>query len=429
MSNKGSAVWLAILPTILVGAGCSSGDGALPAASEAKAKEPVTIRVFDVNRMTEEDFNNLVAEPVRKKYPYITVEYVPGEVKTLQNITIDTGNSMDLALYWNGIFSEFSKYDLLMDMRSLVKSHNVDLSRYQDNMLTPVTGTKGELYGLPFYNQGNALYYNKDLFDRFAMAYPKDGLFWEDIVELTKKLYRTENGVTYYGYNYESEYRLQAPLSLGIVNESAGKAIVNNEQWAKVFTMLKTLRRDVQGGGKRGTFIQEFSKNRTAAMGGSVTSLLTTFKGLGQEGLNWDIAQFPSWKERPNISSFADLGVAGILKTSKHPEEAMLVAGMFVSDEVQLNLVSKAALVSPLKGQIFSDQFAKSIPELQDKRLTSIFKSKSAPFPEYGLGERFTEARGKLRNHMNKMFDGTEDVNTALRNAEEEINSLLRQGK
>jgi multiple sugar transport system substrate-binding protein len=425
-----------LVVVLLVFTGCGGqgdpgdqGASSAPAAAEVTKHEPVTLRMLDINRIDEENFNLLIAKPLSKKYPYITVEYVPGGLGEVKKLPVDTGNPMDLVLYWNGTISEFQKYDLLTDLRPMVKSHNIDLSQYQDNMLQPVTGTNNELYGLPFYNQGNALYYNKDLFDKFGVPYPKDGLFWEDVVDLAKKMHRVDNGVTYYGYNYESEYRLHAPLSLGVVNEAAGKSVVNSEQWAKVLNMIKSLRVDAQGGGKRGKFLQEFTKEQNLAMGGSVTSLLMQFKDMDKTGLNWDLAQFPSWKERPNVSSFADLGVIGLLKTSKHPEEASKVIEVFLTDEIQRTMVSHSALVSPFKGKQYVDQFAKDIPELQGKRLTSIFKSHSAPFPAYGLGEHFTDARNLLRKHINSVLQGKEDVNTALRKSDEEINQYLETVK
>jgi multiple sugar transport system substrate-binding protein len=431
--------WLvAAMILTLILAGCGGGNTASQgqgdnnatkpdpgAANVAKEKnDPVTLKLYNTNkRLTDEMFTTLIADPLKKKYPHITVQMVPGDFKEIQNIPV-TGSDLDLTIFWDGEMSGFLVYDLLTDLNPYIKKQNINLSRYQDNTIEPSMGNKGEVFGLPYYFNADALYYNKDLLDKFGVSYPKDGLTWDDMVDYGKKIYRTENGTTYYGFNYDSEYRLFTPLSLGVVNEAQKKAIVNNDQWAKVTNMMLALV-DAQGGKRQDKFVPEFLDKRVAAMGVNVTSSLTRLVAAEKTGLNWDVAQAPSWKERPNTFGFADIHEIGILKTSKHADEAMKVIEVFTSEESQLAMATKFAMLSPLKGNQFTSAFAKDIPELQNKKLSSIFKSHPAKFPEFGLGQTFDASRAILRNHIFNVLDHKTDTNTALKAAEEEINQLL----
>jgi multiple sugar transport system substrate-binding protein len=432
--------WLvAVMILTLILAGCGSGNSAPQGqASNASAKPesgnanaaketapaPVTLKFNNNNkRLTDEQFKLMIADPVKKKYPYITVEMTKRDFKDIQNIPVE-GSNMDLTNFWDGEMSGFLVYDLLTDLRPYIKKTNFDLNRYQENMIEPSMGGKGEIYGVPYSYNADVLFYNKDLLDKFGVSYPKDGLTWDDMVDYGKKIYRVDNGTTYYGFNYDSEYRLFTPLSLGVVNEAQKKAIVNTDQWAKVTNMMLALV-DAQGGKRQDKFNPEFLEKRVAAMGVNVTQGLMKAVAAEKQGLNWDVAQAPSWKERPNTFGFADIHEMGILKTSKHPDDAMKVIEVFLSDENQKLFASKYAMLSPMKGNQFTDVYAKEIPELQNKRLSSIFKSHPAKFPEFGLGQTFDASRAILRNHIFDVLDHKTDTNTALKAAEEEINQLL----
>src|SRR5690606_23981006 len=104
---------------------------------------------------------------------------------------------------------------------------------------------------------------------------------------------------------------------------------------------------------------------------------------------------------------------------------AMLATTVFLSEEVQLLNVSQTARISPLKGQQYIDNFGAGSERLSSKNLSSIFKSKPAPYIDGGFSLYFTDARNIFRQKMVAVLNGEMDVNTALRQAEEEINQFI----
>lgn len=73
-------------------------------------------------------------------------------------------------------------------MKDLIKRHNIDLSRFEPSIISALEKMSGGgLYGLPLYNDRMALYYNKDIFDKFGVPYPKDGMTWDEVIELSIK--------------------------------------------------------------------------------------------------------------------------------------------------------------------------------------------------------------------------------------------------
>jgi multiple sugar transport system substrate-binding protein len=57
----------------------------------------------------------------------------------------------------------------------------------------------GGLYALPVAMQPSPLIYNKDIFYKFGIAYPKGGITWNETYELSNILTRSDGGVDYRG--------------------------------------------------------------------------------------------------------------------------------------------------------------------------------------------------------------------------------------
>jgi multiple sugar transport system substrate-binding protein len=55
------------------------------------------------------------------------------------------------------------------------------------------------------------IYYNKELFDRSGVPYPKDGWTLDDMVERTRRLTRQDGGVQYWGYQVNGGYLRNFP--------------------------------------------------------------------------------------------------------------------------------------------------------------------------------------------------------------------------
>jgi multiple sugar transport system substrate-binding protein len=156
-------------------------------------------------------------------------------------------------------------------------------------------------------------------------------------------------------------------------------------------------------------------------------NLFNQLAGAEQQGLSWDIAQYPSYKELPNIYGSVDAHWLVPTKGGKHPDAVMKVLGAVTSDEVQLVSVKQSGRVSPLIKPEINRAFATELPYAKGKRLDSIFKSKPAPFLKPAAYD------GGGVNIMKSAFDrylkDEVDLNTALRQAEETHNAALSAEK
>jgi ABC-type glycerol-3-phosphate transport system substrate-binding protein len=431
---------LLLLPAALLGtsvlAGCgaqnegaANGTGTEPAKTEKPAEplKPVTLKVLQTQGYwTEADFNTLITENVKKKYPHITIEFEP---KTKVEEALIAGVDVDMVAVWNGLMPQYDDLGLFEDISPLAKKFNMDLGRFDPGALDTIKkATKsGGLYGLPNLIQFNAMYYNKDIFDKFAIPYPKDGMTWEETIELAKKVTRNENGVQYIGLDPDYLTRLLVPLSLGIVEGVNDKTDVNTEPYKRVFELAKSMYfpgNTPKEGIMKGSVTDRFIKDKNVAM---LTTINLLDKMKEDPSLNWDIAQFPQYKERPNMFGAYDLHIMTVSKTSKHKDDAMRVMEVLFSDEVQLQ-ASKMGKYTAMKDPKFNAAFVQGVPEYKDKKIQSIFKSKPAPAtPPYSTV--YSKARGLLVDKFRLVAEGKKDTNTALREAEDEINQIVRTEK
>lgn len=405
--------------------GCAGGGAPespkQPAAE--KPHDPVTLKMFTTQPFNKDDLSNLINGPLQKKYPYITVEPIETPNNSLTQY-IATGEPMDLLTIYNGHIPSYKDFNIFTDITPLAQKISFDFGRFDPRSLETVRAIsdKGELYGIPYNVQFNALYYNKDIFDRFGVAYPNDGMTWEDAIRVGQKLTRLQDGVQYRGLDPESIIRLMYPLSATVVDGKTNKSLVSGEQYRKLFEMGYQIY-SIPGNKPEKWSVNStnaFIKDRNVAMFAGVN----IFNSLAQyQDLNWDLAQYPSYKDKPNVYGMYDLHVMTISKTSKYPDEAMKVLEVLFSDEVQMMSTKETGRVSPLKDPKFKAAFGADMPVLKGKSVPSIFKSQPASAPPFSI--HYPKARDILSNQFQQYADNKKDMNSALRDADELINQYI----
>ena len=428
MKKSSVSLLSACIMTGMIVSGCGRADTADESGNPGKVStEPVTITAAIDGIIVEEDYERLITEQLKKKRPNITFQLIrPGKGTNLDDL-IAAGQVPDLVFTYNGHLTAYQDKDLLYDLNPLIKSEGVDLGRFENGLLDDIriASTNGELFGLPFGMNYHALYYNKDLFDKFGVAYPRDGMNWDQTLELARKLTRTDGGIQYRGLDPGNGIIwISQPLSLTAVDFKTEKATMNNEGWKKVFELVKSIY-SIPGNQPGGSARDLFMKDKRLAMLPDL-NILTNLDAAAKEGLNWDVAQYPSYPEKPNTYGNASVNVIMVTKTSPHKEQAFQVIEAATSDELQME-ASKLGKVTSLKSPAVKEAFGQSMDGLKDKHMTSIFKSRPVRYP---LSSRYrSKAEGIATQKFNAYLKGDLDVNTALSQADEEINQMIEADK
>ncbi|RKN84985.1 ABC transporter substrate-binding protein [Paenibacillus ginsengarvi] len=403
------------------GAKASATPGTVKANEPAKPLEPVTLKVLAPDSyLPAGDFQALITDPVKKKYPHLTVEKVTGNLADF----VASRQQLDFWVSYNGELSNHLDEGIYTDINPLAKKFNFDLSKFDQGALDVIRqySANGELIALPYAENVIGLYYNKDIFDKFGVPYPKDGMTWDEAIELSRKLSRQDGGVNYYGLQ-STELSLIAQKSLPYIDYKTNNVLVNSEPYKKAFELGQTLFSVPNNPylGSYQTMYDRFMKDKTVAMLAPQGNLFSQLKDI--PNLNWDIVQKPYYKDNPNISGWYNIHLMIPTKMSKYPDDQMRVLEVLFSDEVQTVMAKKTARKSTLKDPKYIQMFGEEMPELKGKNITGMFKGKSGPAP--GLSRHYSKATTLMEAEFTKVAKNEKDVNTALRDLEDQIKQYI----
>ncbi|GAA3402580.1 ABC transporter substrate-binding protein [Paenibacillus hodogayensis] len=400
----------------------ASAPSERPSAPEAAAQaEPVTVTILSTGGLPEAELDMMYALAM-KQYPHITIQKLTGKIENL----ITTGDTPDIIITHTGNIDSYLDFGLLTDITPLVKKHKVDLSKLDQVALNAHRVTKAdELNGLPFWENFIALYYNKDIFDKFGVEYPRDGMTWQETIELARKVSRTDGGTKYQGLAQYAIQRFGRIMGASLYDPRNKKGTFETPEWRSAFELMNSIH-SIPGNEAPVPFTtvrnDSFLKERNLAMYATV-NLLTLLADAGKSGMNWDVVQYPSLPGHKDVFDEVNAGSLAITSTSKHKDAAMQVLAAFVSDEMQSMIARKLARQTAMQDPAFNNQLGADIPELKGKNMTGIFKSHAVDLKNRGkyVGQVGTILEKHFVNYYNKQVD----VNTALRGANEEVNKLL----
>lgn len=390
-------------------------------------KTPVTIQVW-MGRggyLSEEEFDQYITEPVKEQYPWIDVEHVYGSLEQMV-----AANEIPDIMINNNItrkINELTDLGLAAPITDLIEKYNVDLDRFEPETLEAIKRAmqRDELTGLPYTRHFDALYYNKDIFNRFGVDYPTDGMTWDEVYELAREVNRKEDGIQFQGFKPNVIERPASQLSIDYVDPETNESLIHSDPFKKV---LETMVKIHQIPGNEDILFHSrannaFSADRTVAMLAGANILYDA--DLDKvEGMDWDIVQLPTWPEAPDVGYRIDEHLMSVTSVSDNRDAAFLILLAVTSDEVQMDM-SKNGRLSILKNPEIHEAFGSEMDFMEGKNIEAIFKNtpaKTFNTTRYD-GISFNHFNGALREVINEGVD----VNTALRNAEESINQIIKE--
>lgn len=429
--NKKLSIVLASLTALSMLAACSSGKSAVETpgktAPQTEAK-PVTIKIYQWVAVTDEQWQQLFVEPVKKKYPYITLEQVVRGKGTNPEELVASGEFPDIFSISNDART-LATLGLTQDMSQLMKKENIDISKF-DPAFTERAKVDGQVAAFPFYSSPTALYYNKDIFDKFAVPYPKDGMYWEDIINLAKQVTRLDAGFQYKGLHPQSIFAMKGGLPIDLLDPKTDMPTINNDGWKQLLTLysnLMTIPGNDPKGGAFADVVNAFVKDKNTAM--VISNVMPSLQEATKNGLNWDMAQLPSYKGYDGLKGLGDTMYVGVNKVSKNQDDAMKVLSVLVSDEVQTVMAKKYGFYPVLANKTVKDAFGADMDFLKGKNVQAIYKGQIAPYVRSSVYSNHADVRKIFNGKVADVVAGKKDVNTALREADEEITKIMPQIK
>jgi multiple sugar transport system substrate-binding protein len=185
---KKTAAILLIALTVLSFSFAQGAKEAAPATSGTT--EPVTISFSTWDFAMDPGLVKLV-DRFQAEHPNIKIDRIEIDSTSYTqklSIMLNGGSDVDVIMIKDADTTKsLSDKGQLADLSGFVKKDNIDLSAY-NGLTKNFTMPDGKLVGMPFRSDWYIMYYNKDIFDKAGVAYPKNDWTWKDFEETAKKL-------------------------------------------------------------------------------------------------------------------------------------------------------------------------------------------------------------------------------------------------
>lgn len=415
------------------GAGSDTGNkGKIGAETDGKdtpeqlakkaADEQVELVFASSSGATAEQFmEQQGGNEIRKKFPNYKITFVNGAVQNL----MAANQTIDIFLSSVGLTpATLLTYNLQSDISDLIKKYNYNLSRLEPSTIDIQRElANGGIYGLPVNTISGALFYNKDLFDRFGTAYPRDGMTWDELYELAKKMSRTEGGINYRGLTFAFQHMMFLnQYSAPHLDPKTNKALFTQDNFVRAFENMARFYKIPGNGLPNHTFSlpdqqNPFFKEQTIAM------LMTlSGGGAGFGNMNWDMVQLPFLKDKPGIGPQSYPAYYYITSMSKKRDAAFQVLAYVTSDEFQ-EWQAKGGTPSILKDQSkVMQNFGVNQPLYKGKNMKAILPAK---FAAPTMKTRYQGIADKEVLTALNEYSAGKDINSALREAAERTDKLI----
>lgn len=423
--------------SVVLLSGCMNRGGIGPNSEIASKDNPASspdnelfiYTVWPANYVKEATFEKQIGQYLKKKFPDIQFKHVgwdnPGrQYKDL----IAAGTIPDIIM--DDTHFNVQRYiidnDLQYDMRDLIKKYNFDTGKLDKTMMDRMKSLskEGAIYGLPFQVGDYVLFYNKDIFDKFGVDYPKNGMTYDEVYELAKKLTRVEGEITYKGYSQNpGHYMNYNQLSLHPLHPTEDRAYMTTDGWKKI---VDNLRRFYEIPANQFDTVETFYKGNIAMAVAGVGNIVKYYEN--NKNLNFDIVSVPMFSDVPNTKYQANTTAMYITKQSTKKDLAFQVVSYILSEEMQIEL-AKEGVVGSMQTQAVKDAFGQNLPQMKGKNKEAIFYGNYAaatPPRDPGLTYILVPTQYAFDPLI---FKESKDSVTALRMTEELANKQINEAK
>jgi len=361
-------------------AGCSLGI-----SEDGKEKEPAKIRVM---YWEEASFHQQYGMLFSAIHPNIEVEVVqtqgiqpkPGEDYEKLMLDFIEKEKPDVLMLNPNQYTKLADEGKLLDLESRVNREEFDFPGLVPGMVEYLKEKGGgKLYGLSPSYASNAIYYNKDLFDKYGVDLPTDKMSWDQLLTLAqrfptdgdkdKRVYGLKPG--YHTNLHQLATGIGSTQGLKYVDPVAGKVMIDSESWAKVFdTALKAIKsgalymeeHNFMGGSFEEYLLQNpFVGGRVAmtidgpGLAGQIKQAATS-AAKDKAVKNWDLVTVPVDPQNPDFgNSFSFYNIFAIDAASPNIDAAWEFIDYIHSDEFARVTSKSNNWNAPIRTKYFKD--------------------------------------------------------------------------
>lgn len=399
-----------------------------PTGAHAASTPQVSITFSSWGSLDEQITVNQLLEIFQKRYPNITVQprYTDfGDYFTKLNADVATKSIADV-LFLTYVPTYAAK-GAIQDIHAALKSAGRSLKGYTPGQLF-LFEYNGGLFGVPRDTDTKVIFYNRTLFKKAGVAFPKDGWSYDDLRTTAKALTKGSGArISQYGYAYETDFwRLwlwQNGVELFDNSAKPTKATFNTPDGATALQFIADLTNVDQVTpppsqmASSATIASLFTSGQLAMAFGN-HALVPTFAST--KGLDWFVVGMPHFTGHPTVNASGGAGYA-ISKWTKEPDAAYKLWNFFTG-VFAIETFSAGNDVTPITPQVLNSAAWLSKP------YNKIFAQQTQFGHLLPSFASFFNILNTISSDLDKVWIGEQKAADALVIAEKDADKALKAG-
>ena len=215
-----------------------------------------TSKIYNSSNGEQIDYEKAFAEFVEKEQPDV--------------ILLDSSN-----------YDKFASDGKLMELDTLIERDKYDTESIYPALIEMLKEKGGgKLYGLSPTFGGSAIFYNADLFAKYGIEVPHDGMTWQEILDLARR-FPTEGDEDSRVYGFGAQYGMSmenlassiaSAQGLQFLNPDTMKVTINTDSWKQAYKLAMDAVDSKavyipEGNGFQGGTMEEYYKSQLFVMG------------------------------------------------------------------------------------------------------------------------------------------------------------------
>lgn len=377
MSSTTKLLCAVLLICILVLCGCHKQDSR------------TTVQFASWGSKSEIDILKPLLSEFEKENPDIKVDFMHIPQNYFQKIhLLFASNTAPDVIFINNLYLP------IYANAGLLEELNTDDNFYPQSL--NALSWQGKLYAIPRDVSNLVIYYNKDMFLKKHIPFPKQNWTFDDFLQTSKKL--TDKNT--FGISFEEDPLFYLPY---LMSNGGGffPEEINKAESQEAINFYADLRNKYHTAPKKNesasaTMAQLFLQER---IGMYLSGRWMVPKLREEASFDWDIAQFPKGTK----GSIVQLDASGwaISKSSKHKAEALKLIN-YLSDEKSIEKFTQSGLIVPARKDVANSQSFLNGQKPKNAKVFIEIIETSKPTP---VTVNYREILDNLKNDMEKRFN------------------------
>ncbi|MEW4414535.1 sugar ABC transporter substrate-binding protein [Clostridium sp. AN503] len=315
----------------------------------------------------------------------------------------------------------------LLDLTDYIAKDGIDLSLY--NGAAEQLQMDGKQYTLPFRRDWYTLFYNKDLFDKAGVEYPKDDMTWDEYEALAKQMTSGEGSAKVYGTHNHTWMAMVANWAL-----QDGKNTLLSEDYSFLKPYYEQALRMQDEGTlqsyanlKTGSihYISVFEQQQCAMvpMGTWFIATLIQDKKDGKFDFNWGVTKIPHPEGVEAGSTVGSVTPIAINAKSDVPDTAWEFV-KFATSEEGAEILADNSVFPAISSDAVTEKLS-SIEGFPEDGKTAL-EVKNFVF-DRPLDAKMPSVRKVIEEEHDLIMIGEEDIDTGIANMNERAKEAMEE--